>query len=121
TPPRVVNLVLAIRQTGVPLGGVLAGVVVPPILLAAGWRTALLTELVPMAVLLVLLHFLRRDYDSDREPGRPLFPGGPLRLLRLILEIRELRLLSAASFVYSGAQLCFGAFMAVYLTERAGF
>lgn len=121
TPPGVVNLVFAIRQTGVPLGGVMAGIVVPPLLLAIGWRGALLAELIPMALLLVLLHFLRREYDSDRDPNRPLFPGGPLRPLRLIVEVPELRLLSAMSFVYSGAQLCFGAFMVVYLTERAGF
>src|SRR3546814_5949068 len=61
TPPQVANLVFAIRQTGVPLGGVMAGLVVPPILLAAGWRTALLVELLPMALLLVLLQFLRRE------------------------------------------------------------
>lgn len=121
TPPQVANLVFAIRQTGVPLGGVMAGIFVPPILLAAGWRTALLVELLPMALLLVLLQFLRREYDSDRDPGRPLFPGGPLRPLRLILEVPELRRLSVVSFVYSGAQLCFGAFMVVYLTEQAGF
>src|SRR3546814_21143643 len=74
-----------------------------------------------MALLRVLRQFLRREYDSDRDPGRPLFPGGPLRPLRLIFEVPELRLLSIVSFVSSGAQLCFGAFMVVYLTERAGF
>lgn len=121
TPPKVVNLVFAIRQTGVPLGGVLAGIVVPPILLAAGWRNAFLAELLPMAMLLILLQWLRREYDSDRDPTRALFPGGPLRPLRLVAEIPELRLLSVVSFVYSGAQLCFGAFMVVYLTDRAGF
>lgn len=121
TPPSVVNLVFAIRQTGVPLGGVLAGIVMPPLLLAVGWRNAMLAELVPMTILLIMLQWLRGAYDSDRDPGRPLFPGGPLRPLRLIVEVAELRLLSAVSFVYSGAQLCFGAFMVVYLTERAGF
>ncbi|MFN4089582.1 MAG: MFS transporter [Alphaproteobacteria bacterium] len=121
TPPQVVNLVFAIRQTGVPLGGVLAGVAVPPLLLAFGWQGALLIELLPMALLLVLLQLLRREYDRDREPGRALFPGGPLRPLRLIVDVPALRLLSVVSFVYSGTQLCFGAFMVVYLTERVGF
>src|SRR3546814_8083538 len=85
------------------------------------WSSDVCSSDLPLALLLVLLQFLRREYDSDRDPGRPLFPGGPLRPLRLIFEVPELRLLSIVSFVYSGAQLCFGAFMVVYLTERAGF
>lgn len=120
TPPHMVNLVFSIRQTGVPLGGVCAGLAVPPLLLAVGWRGALLVEIVPCLALLLLLLLLRREFDADRDPARPLFREGAFRPLRLILEDAALRRLSIISFVYSGAQLCFMAFMVVYLTGRVG-
>ena len=120
TAPQIVNLVFSIRQTGVPLGGVCAGLAVPPLLLLAGWRGALLIEILPCLLLLAGLQLLRGDYDSDRDPARPLFRGGAFRPLRLILEDAGLRRLSVISFVYSGVQLCFMAFMVVYLTGRVG-
>lgn len=33
--------IMSIRQTGIPLGGALAALILPPIAIAAGWRTAL--------------------------------------------------------------------------------
>ena len=51
TPPGVMNLVLSIRQIGVPLGGVLAGLAMVPLTLAMGWREALLWVALPVAAL----------------------------------------------------------------------
>lgn len=121
TPPRAMNLVFSARQTGVPFGGMFAGLILPPLLLVIDWRTALLVEIIPCLVLLVLLQGMRRDYDADREPERPLATRGILGPLRLVVENREIFRLSVASFTYSGAQLCFGAFMVVYLNERIGY
>ena len=121
TPKRVFNFVMSIRQIGVPLGGVLGALVVPPLTLAYGWRSAMAAQVLPALILAGLLQFPRRRWDAGRNPdhrilGRGLF--GPIRLLRLSLEIRKL---SLASFVYSGVQLCFIAFMTVHLTTDAGF
>jgi len=120
TPPKMVNLVFSIRQTGVPLGGVMAGLAVPPLLLLFDWRTALRLELVPVLLALLLLQLMRRDYDSDRDPSRRIMRGGLFQPLRLLKELPELRRLSVAAFFYSGAQLCFGAFMVVYMHTRVG-
>jgi MFS family permease len=40
TPPRLMPIVFSFKQTGVPAGGALAGVLVPPMVLAWGWRGA---------------------------------------------------------------------------------
>ena len=120
TPPPLVNIVFSIRQTGVPLGGVAAGLIIPPLLFSFSWREALLLQLVPCGAMLLVLQILRPEYDTDRNPGRPVFQGGAFRPLRLVLHDRELRRLSLAAYIYSGAQLCFGAFLVVYLTGRAG-
>ncbi|HTO49621.1 MAG TPA: MFS transporter [Burkholderiales bacterium] len=121
TPPGVMNFVLSVRQIGVPLGGVLAGLAMVPLTLAVGWRQALLWLAVPVALLLVLVQIPRRGWDSDRDPGRVIVGrrlSAPFALLR---EGPAFRRLAFAGFVYSGMQLCFIAFMTVHLTSRAGF
>lgn len=121
TPPAVINLVLSLRQIGVPLGGVLAGLAMVPLTLAIGWRDALLLQAVPVFALLLLIQIPRQCWDREREPGRRILHrrlAAPLLLLR---ESRAIRRLAFASFVYSGLQLCFISFMTVHLTSRAGF
>ena len=39
-PPRMMSLIFSIKQTGVPLGGALAGALVPALVLSLGWRWA---------------------------------------------------------------------------------
>jgi MFS family permease len=117
TPRPVFNLVMSLRQIGVPLGGVLGALFVPPMVGLVGWRGALLAELVPVLVLLVLLEWPRRAWDHDRDPRWPLWGGTLLQPFRLLREDAGLRGLSVASFVYSGVQLCFIAFMTVQLTS----
>lgn len=120
TPPGMLNLVLSIRQIGVPLGGVLGGLAVPPLVLAFGWRAALLIQLVPAVALLVALQLPRAAWDADRLPGGGLLGARLLAPLRLLGESPGIRNLSVACFVYAGIQLCFIAFMAVHLTTAAG-
>ena len=117
TPRPVFNLVMSLRQIGVPLGGVLGALFVPPMVGLVGWRGTLLTELVPVLALLVLLEWPRRAWDHDRDKHWPLWGGTLLAPFRLLREDRQLRALSVASFVFSGVQLCFIAFMTVQLTS----
>lgn len=121
TPKGSLNLVLSLRQIGVPLGGVLAGLAVPPLTLAYGWRTALILEIVPVLVLMLMLQIPRAAWDRDRDPGRPIANANLLRPLGLLRAGPAIRRLALVSFVYSGLQLCFIAFMTVHLTTKAGF
>ncbi|MGH7040686.1 MAG: MFS transporter [Acetobacteraceae bacterium] len=128
TPRPVFNLVMSLRQIGVPLGGVLGALFVPPMVGLAGWRVTLLVELAPVLALLLLLELPRRAWDHDRDRLWPLWGRVLLQPFRLLAEDHRLRGLSVASFVFSGVQLCFIAFMTVQLTSvvrvdlvRAGF
>jgi predicted MFS family arabinose efflux permease len=121
TPPGVMNLVLSIRQIGVPLGGVLAGLAMVPLTLAVGWREALLWLAVPVALLLVLVQIPRGRWDADRDPARAIGGRRLLAPFALLGESAAFGRLAFASFVYSGLQLIFIAFMTVHLTSRAGF
>jgi MFS family permease len=127
TPPRVMNLILSLRQIGVPLGGVLAGLVMPPLTLRWGWQTALLLQIVPLFILGLLLEvaYWRWEGRYRSAASTPRAPGemtrrvlAPLRLLR---ELPGLGPLLLASFVYSGMQICFIVFMTAQLTLVVGF
>jgi MFS family permease len=120
TPPRVFNLVMSLRQIGVPLGGVLGSLLLPPLALHVGWREALLAEVPAILLLIALFEIPRRRWDAGIEPGRRLF-GRTLLLPFVLLRDPPMRRLSVASFVYSGMQLTFIAFMTVHLTTMAGF
>jgi MFS family permease len=121
TPPRVMNVVLSLRQIGVPLGGVLAGLTMPPLTLALGWQAGLLIEIIPVVLLLVVLERVRPRWDR-RVAGAPeptkAAGCGPLHLLRGNTALRRL---CAAVFIFSGLQLCFVVFMTTLLTTVVGF
>ncbi len=119
TPRPVFNLVMSLRQIGVPLGGVLGALIVPPIAVTAGWRVAMAVQAVPVALLLAAMEIPRRTWDAEREPGRGLWSGIASQQVRLLREDWRLRRLSLASFVFSGVQLCFVAFTTVQLTSVA--
>ena len=122
TPPRVFNMVMSLRQIGVPLGGVLGSLLVPPITVLAGWRVALLLEVIPALLLCLALQGPRARWDAGRN-ARYRMPGmrGFLAPFRLLREDTRLIPLGVASFLFSGIQICFMAFMTVHLTTVAGF
>jgi MFS family permease len=119
TPQPVFNLVMSLRQIGVPLGGVLAALILPPLALRIGWRGALLTELVPVLLLIIAMEIPRRRWDHDREPGRRVLGRTLLQPFTLLKEQR-FRRLSVAAVVYAGLALCLVAFMTVQLTTVVG-
>ncbi|MCB9999119.1 MAG: MFS transporter [Methylobacteriaceae bacterium] len=121
TPQRVYNLVMSIRQAGLPLAGILAGVMMPPMTLAFGWRVALAAQIPTSLALLVALEFVRREWDVGLRPGYPLFIGALAQPLRLLRQNADIKRLTIMSFVFTGAQLCFISFMTVHLTQSAGF
>ena len=121
TPRRVFNLVMSIRQVGVPLGGIGAGLIVPPLAVSIGWRGALLAQAPAALPLLVLMQFPRRRWDAARDPDARLWGEAIPQLAALWRDSAPIRRLSVASFIYSGVQLAFIAFMTVHLTQDAGF
>ncbi len=121
TPPGILNLVLSIRQIGVPLGGVLAALLLPPIALGIGWQNTFLLYAVPVVTLLVLLEWPRRAWDGREHAPVPARTDVLRDLAVLLRGSAEIRRLTLASFIYSGTQLCFVAFTTVQLTSRADF
>ena len=120
TPGRLRNLIMSIRQSGVTLGGAIAGALLPGLSIAYGWRTSAFVVAALCAVFAVLLQTVRERYDGDRTDVRRPEHGSHWKLFRTVLRHAELRQIALSSFTYSGAQMCFGSFLVVFLTERAG-
>ena len=112
--------VFSIKQTSVPVGGALAGLMVPPLALAWGWQYAALA----MAAICLTCAFAvqpwRARLDADRNSEHPVLPRDPLAPIAHVLAIPKLRALGFTGLVYSGMQYAFGAIMVVFLVERAG-
>ncbi|MBS0240525.1 MAG: MFS transporter [Proteobacteria bacterium] len=122
TAPASMNTVFSIRQIGVPLGGMLASLVMPPLTVKVGWQAALLVQLVPVIGLGIAMEVLwRRDWDQSVKAAVAPSALGLLAPIKLLGESSPLRRLSFASFIYSGLQLCFIVFMTTQLTTKAGF
>ncbi|MFQ5995995.1 MAG: MFS transporter, partial [Acidiferrobacterales bacterium] len=110
-------IIFSIKQTGVPLGGGLAGLMVPLLTVMFGWQVAALTVGVVALVVMVLVQPLRPTFDADRKPNWPLRSASVIAPLRLVLGDRLLRKFSIAGFAYSGCQVSVGAFFVVYLAQ----
>lgn len=121
TPGHRMSLVFSIKQTGVPLGGALAGALVPGLQQWAGWQRALLVVAAANVLCALLAQSLRAGFDDDREPGRRLGLGHFLEPVRLVLGHPQLRMLSACSFVFSIVQLSLTTYLVTFLTDSLAY
>ena len=121
TPANIRNLVFSIRQIGVPLGGVFAGIIVPPLVLDYDWQTAMAVQIVPALIMLALLQIIRKEYDADRDPAVKINARGLVGPLSLLKTMPEIRAMAVMGFFYAGVQLCFVSFTSVHLFTEAGF
>lgn len=120
TSPGRRNLIFSLKQTGVPLGGVLAGLVAPPLAEAVDWRAPLMATAGAAAALAVLFGPVRARWDDDRDGGHPVLRT-PLAGLRAVLAVAPLRSLSAVGFLLAGVQVSIAAFLVVLLVEDYGY
>lgn len=121
TPAHRMSLVFSIKQTGVPVGGVLAGSLVPPLLLWGGTQSALLAVAAANLVCALLSQPLRAALDADRHPGQGLGFTSLLRPMRVVLGDRTLARLAAYSLVFSSVQLCLSSYLVTYLHTSLGY
>jgi MFS family permease len=72
SPPGRRNLIFSVKQTGVPLGAMLAGVIVPFCVDRFGWEGAFVIVAVMTLALVTLLQPLRAEFDHliEEEIGR---------------------------------------------------
>jgi MFS family permease len=119
TPPHRRALVFSLKQTGVPIGGILAGTAVPILIVAWGWRPAALAAALACVAVALAVQPLRAGLDAEHRDV-PKQGSGIFDAVRLVLGIPAMRRLAGASFAFAAAQLCFGSFLVASLTHEAG-
>lgn len=122
TPPHRMGLTFSLKQTGVPLGGALAGIVVPSMVSGWGWREALMMVSALCVVMAALSQPIRGPLDraSLEEHPVPRRGRGVLAPLRLVLEHPPLRVIAICSLFYSAVQLTVTTYMVIWLTGVYG-
>jgi MFS family permease len=120
TPLQNMALTLSIKQTGVPAGMALAGLLVPPLAIAFGWRVAVLIVALLCVIVALAAQPLRAELDADRDRRARVSLRQLLAGLRLVAAMPRLRTVAAVSFIYSGMQMCTSSFIVAYLAEEIG-
>jgi len=128
SPPGNRNLIFSIKQAGVPLGGAIAGLLIPVMVGLVGWRTALF-----VCMLLVMLPTFvtwrisaRCDEPRTSKPWRFSMPGlSSLHALWVPLQSLQsnagLLRMSIVGSLFAVSQSCWFTFTVIYLIDRLGF
>jgi MFS family permease len=120
TPPARRNIMFSIKQTGVPVGGVITALTAPAIAVHFGYRWSLVMVGVLIVVLVMLMQRHRARWDSDRgvaDYGKQAAFGG----VPLVWRQLSLRWISLVAMIFSGIQRCVLSFTVVYLVAEGQF
>lgn len=108
------NLVYSLKQTGVPLGGVLVALGGPPLAQWAGWRAGFVAMAVFAGATLLVLQLPRSNWDRARERAARINGFGSLGVLR---RCRPVFWLGATGFLFAAAQLSLISFAVAFMVE----
>ena len=108
--------VVGLKQVGLPFGGAMGALIMPPLALSLGWRPAVALSASVIAGLAVLTWLLYRDPPgAAAERGRA--GGGSLGA---VLRQRDLWLVSLSTLMFAGMQTVWMAYLVLYLRDVVG-
>ncbi len=119
-PPRHAPLVFSIKQSGVPLAGLLAGLAIPFLVLQLGWQGAFVVIGCAYLILALLFQPFRAEFDGDRDRDHRLGFSDFRGSLREVIHDRAIRELALAAFAFVGLQVAFDTFFVTYLVKGLG-
>jgi MFS family permease len=121
TPPHRAALMFSIKQTGVPVGGVLAGLLVPPLVLMGGVDAALYVVAAGCVLCMLVAQPAQPALDADREPGHRVSLARLGAGVTLVMRHPVLRQLAAFSFVFSAMQMALASFLVTYFSAELSY
>jgi MFS family permease len=114
-PLRHRNLIFSIKQAGVPLGGVLAGLVLPTLVEGFGWRAALVFGVIVSIATVLAVQGLREQVDGHRDRAQQVGVSAFLALDNVMRPVRALLAVPALRPLLV-AGICFALGQGVWLT-----
>jgi MFS family permease len=120
TPPQRRNIMFSIKQTGVPVGGVITALTAPVIAVNFGYRWSLLMVGLMIFVILLVLQRYREVWDADRgrmQQGNGATFGG----VPLVWGQTDLRWMSLVAMIFSAIQRIVLSFTVIYLVAEGRY
>lgn len=114
-PPRQRATVVGLKQVGLPFGGAVGALVMPPLALTLGWRAAVGVSAAVVAALAIATWMLYRDLPDPETPSGAAAP--PRAGFRAVIGNRDLWLVGVSTLIFAGVQTVFLAFLVLYLHE----
>lgn len=124
---------MGVRQSGLPLGGLIAALLLPVLTREFGWRGAIVGAAAVCAIPGVLCWLLLRNETAGAQLGDPRAaaansagaatpkPGTVVSRLRDILGDTGVRRTMEVCMLLVTAQLCYQGYLALYLVDRLGW
>jgi len=120
TTPERRNIMFSIKQTGVPVGGVLTGLTAPTIAVRYGFGWSLVMVIALILILMVFIQRYRELWDQDRGTEKAA-KTAPFGGVPMVWQQPDLRWVSMVAMIFSGIQRCVLSFTVVYLVAEGGF
>jgi len=117
TPVSMMSVVFSIKQTGVPVGGALAGAIVPHLVILCGWKMSAILVGALCLILGIFLHRYRKQFDTERSALTRLSWKNVVESVKMAVSHSELRYIVIASIFFSTMQLSLISFIVIYLIE----
>jgi len=121
SPPGYRSLIFSIKQTGVPLGAAIAGILVPTLLQSMHWRQVVLVLGLASTCMLGLVAPFRRLYDTNRNPKHKMRFTAIGRPVAVVASRPELFSLAMTSAVYSAVQMSLISYLMLFLIVDLGY
>ncbi len=121
TPAHQMSLVFSIKQTGVPLGSMSAGAIVPSLMLGIGWQLSLISVALVCLISAILSQPLRHEMDQHRQVGMKLNFNTLLAPIRMVLSHSTLATMAGCSFMFSMVQVSLTTYLVTYLHDDLSY
>ncbi|SPB18237.1 major facilitator superfamily protein [Caballeronia novacaledonica] len=118
-PPGRRAVLFSIKQSAVPIGGVIAGVLAPFLTVLVGWQRALLA-IAALSIAGVLLLEVTRDWFPISEKHSARHGGRMAGDISLILDVTALKYTCLAGAVFAGVQLVLTTYLVPMLVRHTG-
>ena len=128
-PPRLAPVIFSIKQTGVPVGSLIGGLLIPLLLTISvysatfktpihldAYGTAFVTGLIVYLVAF-LLQPIRAYFDADRNAAVELSFSGVTETMKFVISHPQLRDISFGAFAFGGLQSIFSGFFILFLID----
>jgi MFS family permease len=115
TTAQTAGVIMSIKQVGVPMGAMLAGLVLPYLVLHIGWQQT--TGGMAVASMILIVALLPVVSWSNRLQGKAPASFRPLDPVRRLLAIPGMGGILVATLVYTAMQLCLRSLLTTYMVK----